>query len=248
MEIPECIGHVRREGQRLLAAANVAGLDAPVPSCPGWAVRDLVRHTAGVHHWAATEVGDRHTDEIEGDLEDIVGGWPSDYDLLNWAGEKLTVLIDTFEAADPDFPYFNWFRGDTPLTMWTRRQAHEMAIHRVDAELATGDVTPFEPAFAADGIDELVIDMVGARRKKIDVPRTLRLHLHATDIDRDWTIDIAPDGLSNRRGIDGEPDCTATASAATLYLAVWHRLDSLDVEGDPSVLDAWWGAVAPAWS
>src|SRR6204780_1534249 len=45
----------------------------------------------------------------------------------------------------------------SPLAFWARRQAHEPAIHRADAESAAGDVTPFPAVFAADGIDELLV-------------------------------------------------------------------------------------------
>jgi hypothetical protein len=41
------IDHVRADGERLAAVAE-RGLDPPVPSCPGWTVRDVVGHTAEV--------------------------------------------------------------------------------------------------------------------------------------------------------------------------------------------------------
>jgi uncharacterized protein (TIGR03083 family) len=240
---------VGREGRRLVEAARLAGLDQRVPSCPEWDVRGLVRHMAGVHHWAATQVGERHTDEIDEDLEDQVGAWPPDDQLLDWAAGKAATLVDVFEAADPDFPYFNWFRGTTPLTMWTRRQAHETAIHRVDAELAaTGEVMPFEPGFAADGVDELVLDMVGAWERTVDTPRLLRMHVDASDIDRTWTVELAPNALRPFGERRGGADGTITGTASELYLAMWHRVDAVTRDGDPTVLEVWWGAVAPRWS
>ena len=207
-----------------------------------------MRHIAGVHHWAATQVRDRHTEEIDEELEDQVGGWPPDDELLAWAAAKVDALVEVFEAADPDFPYFTWFRGTTPYTMWTRRQAHETAIHRVDAELATGRVPHFEPRFAADGVDELLLDMVGYWDKVVDVDRPLRLHAQATDIDRGWTVEMAPDGLRSFGDQRADPDGTITGTASELYLAMWHRADAVDRAGDPSVLDVWWGAVAPRWA
>ena len=212
-------------------------------------MRELVRHMAGVHHWAATQVGDRHTDEIDEELEDQVGGWPPDDELLDWAAAKAATLVEVFEAADPDFPYFNWFRGTTPLTMWTRRQAHETAIHRVDAELAADDddVTPFEPAFAADGVDELVLDMVSARQRRVDTTRPLRMHLEASDIERTWTVELAPDALRTFGERRGDADATITGTASELYLAMWHRVDAVTRDGDLTALDVWWGAVAPRW-
>jgi hypothetical protein len=41
------IDHVRADGERLAAVAE-RGLDPPVPSCPGWTVRDVVEHPAEV--------------------------------------------------------------------------------------------------------------------------------------------------------------------------------------------------------
>ena len=248
MEIDDYIEVVRREGDALVAAARSAPLDASVPSCPDWDLRELVRHIAGVHHWAARQVGERHADEITGDLVDIVGGWPPDDELVDWAGEQHANLLRVFEDADRDFPYFTWVPGRTPFTMWTRRQAHETSIHRVDAQLAAGTVSPFEPEHAADGVDELVIAMVGSRRKPLPVTATTTLHLKATDIPRTWTVDITPDGLDPYTEARGQPDCTVTGSAGDLYRLVWHRGGDVDVAGEASVLDAWWEYVRPAWS
>ena len=41
--------------------------------------------------------------------------------------------------------------------VWARRQAHETAIHRYDAESASGDVNGFDLDFAVDGIDEILV-------------------------------------------------------------------------------------------
>ena len=44
------------EATALAAAAEEAGLDAPVPTCPGWTVNDLVLHIGEVHRWATAAV------------------------------------------------------------------------------------------------------------------------------------------------------------------------------------------------
>lgn len=247
MEIPTYIEAVEREGRRLVAAASRVELDARVPSCPEWDVRELVRHAAGVHTWAATSVRDRHTDEIEGELEDIVGGWPPDDDLLDWADAALTTLVDVLRAADPEFPYFTWLDGPTPLTMWCRRMAHETSIHRVDAELAVGAVTPFEPDFAADGIDELLLAMIGDWDKEVAVDAPVVLGVEPTDIDQAWTVTIRPDGLRPRAGRGSDPDGTVTGTASDLYRVTYNRGGEFEVRGDRGALEAWWGAVAPRW-
>jgi uncharacterized protein (TIGR03083 family) len=250
MEIPEYIEALRREGRLLLDAAADAGLETPAPSCAGWDVRELVRHIGGVHHWAAEQVRDRHQDEISGDLVDIVGGWPPDDELLEWAGQRHAHLVDVFEAADPAFAYFTWMPGPTPLTMWTRRQAHETAVHRIDAELAAGRSMPFDATFAADGIDELVIAMIGNWPKQLPVDRPRRLHVCPTDDERAWTIVLTPGGFETSSSLEGEPDCTVRGPADALYRVMWHRGgdDDTDVDGDRDVVRTWHEQVHPAWS
>ncbi|MBN2623563.1 MAG: maleylpyruvate isomerase N-terminal domain-containing protein, partial [Acidimicrobiales bacterium] len=40
---------VEQDGRRLAEVAAAGDLDAPIPSCPGWAVRDCVVHTGEVY-------------------------------------------------------------------------------------------------------------------------------------------------------------------------------------------------------
>jgi hypothetical protein len=46
VEIPDHIDALRRQGGLLAAAAERAGLDAHVPPCPTWQVKDRLRHAA----------------------------------------------------------------------------------------------------------------------------------------------------------------------------------------------------------
>ena len=59
MGITTHITAIGREGARLAEAAALAGLDAPVPWCPGWDVRELLRHLSEIHLWAASHVAKR---------------------------------------------------------------------------------------------------------------------------------------------------------------------------------------------
>src|SRR5690349_15361150 len=40
----------------LATAAEAAGTDAPVPTCPRWTVADLVAHQGLVHRWATSHL------------------------------------------------------------------------------------------------------------------------------------------------------------------------------------------------
>jgi hypothetical protein len=72
VETAEHLDALAREGGLLAAAAERAGLAAPVPSCPPWQVRDLLRHIGYGHRWAAGLIagqplpGDPGEDEVLG--------------------------------------------------------------------------------------------------------------------------------------------------------------------------------------
>ena len=159
------------------------------------------------------------------ELDEVVGTWPSDDELVGWFSEGVERLAVTLETADPDVACWSFLRAPTPLTMWARRQAHETAIHRVDGELAAGDVSPFAPAFAADGLDELLTAFIVRRKTNLvaDPPRSLRVT--TLDADGDWTVHIGPDGVRTSRGADpdGDAECSVRGRASDLYLSLWNR-------------------------
>jgi uncharacterized protein (TIGR03083 family) len=190
------------------------------------------------------------TTELEGDLVDIVGGWPSDEDLLDWAVTRHAMLVDAIDAADPDFAYWTLRPSSSPITFWARRQAHETAIHRVDADAAAGRQTVFEAAFASDGLDELVLDFLGSRRGPLGLASVCSIAFLAADTKERWFATIGHDGFDTRRG-DDTADCCVTANASDLYRLVWHRADvteaGISVEGDPAALQRWWELGAIRW-
>ena len=189
MDVPEYIAALRDEGVLLAWAAGQAGPDAPVPACPGWRVRDLVRHTGSVHRWATGYVAcQRETPVPEPSEEEMIRSGPDgDHDLLGWFADGHERLVTALEHADPGMTCWTFLPAPSPLAFWARRQAHETAIHRVDAQLAAGVASPgspgspgdFAPGLAVDGIDELVMGF-GRRRSKrglrADPPSWLAVH------------------------------------------------------------------------
>ena len=169
VEIAEHIVSLERDGQLMAAAAQRAGLAAPVPSCPGWQVRDLLRHQGHVHRWAGRFVTERLPDAVPEPSEaEILAADPPDEQLLDWFREGHAALVGALRAALPDLTCWTFLPAPTPLAFWARRQAHETAMHRVDAELAAGGpVTSFDPAFAADGIDELIMGFLGRHERRL---------------------------------------------------------------------------------
>ncbi len=247
MEISEHIAVLRREGERLAAAAAAAGPDAPVPTCPEWRVRDLVRHAGGVHRWAAAHVAEGRARRIA-DLDAVVAAWPGDAELVEWLGEGCARLASALEEAPPDLACYSFLPAPTPLAFWARRQAHETAIHRVDAESAVGRVTPFDPEVAADGIDELVMGFVSRPGGRLRSEQACALAIVPTNSGSRWRVLIRPDGTSGVREA-GEADCTLRGAASDLHLLLWNRRDAGGVEvlGDAGLLESWRSSVQIRW-
>jgi uncharacterized protein (TIGR03083 family) len=250
MEVDEHIAALRLDGGRLAVAAAAAGLDAPVPTCPEWVVRDLVRHQGGVHRWATGVVAGPRTEVWNVELEEVVGTWPADAALVEWFEEGHAALVAALCAASPDLDCWTFLAAPSPLAMWARRQAHETAMHRVDAELAAGgSPTPFTPAFAADGIDELLSCFITrpGRGARSDPAKSLRVH--CSDTTESWLVEFTADSVVTTRD-GGTADCDVRGQASDLYQAVWNRrpVDDLVIEGDAAVLKTFLNQVQVRWS
>ena len=253
MEINSHIEALGDAARRLSVAATEAGPDAAVPSCPGWVVRDLVRHQGGVHRWAAGIVSTPRTEPWDVELDEVVGTWPDDADLLAWFDAGVGSLAGVLTDADQDLVCWTFLPAPSPLAMWARRQAHETSVHGVDAELAAGrPVTPFPAGFAADGVGELLEGFVPrGGRLKAEPARTLRVR--CTDAAAEWLLSIGPDRVRTTRG-DGTAidaaDCEITGTAEDLYLTLWNRRQPgcLRMAGDGEVLDLFLNRVRIRWS
>jgi uncharacterized protein (TIGR03083 family) len=132
-----------REGDLLAIAAERAGLEAAVPTCPGWRVKDLLRHLGHVHRWAGAHVTQAARAAAGGPAEEeILRAGPGDAALLGWFREGHAGLADALRSADPGLSCWTFLDAPSPLAFWARRQAHETAIHRADAQSAAGCAAP----------------------------------------------------------------------------------------------------------
>ncbi|MEV6942111.1 maleylpyruvate isomerase family mycothiol-dependent enzyme [Streptomyces sp. NPDC051172] len=246
METAEFVEILDREGRLLAAAAEEAGTDAKVPTCPDWQVRDLVRHTGMVHRWAAAFVAEGHTSyRPDGGLPDLDGE-----ELPAWFREGHRYLVDTLASAAPDVQCWHFLSAPSPLAFWARRQAHETTVHRIDAESARGGAqSGIDPGFAADGIDELLRGFHARPRSRVrsGEPRVLRVRATDTN-DAVWTVRLSQEPPVAVRDAAGDADCEAAGPAAQLYLALWNRLPFPDVSGDSSVAALWREKSAVTWS
>ncbi|MEU6660246.1 maleylpyruvate isomerase family mycothiol-dependent enzyme [Streptomyces sp. NPDC046821] len=245
METSEHIETLAEEGRLLARAAESAGTAAKVPTCPGWDVRDLLRHVSMVHRWATAFVAEERMAYHPGEgLAELDGA-----ELVAWFREGHERLVRTLTDARPDVRCWTFLPAPSPLAFWARRQAHETTVHRVDAEFAlagTPGVIPIE--LAVDGIEELLLGFHARARSKVrsDVPRLLRVR--ATDAGRTWTVRISQGVPVAEREGAGEADCELSGPAARLYLSLWNRLPFPRITGDATLAALWRERSAINWT
>jgi uncharacterized protein (TIGR03083 family) len=205
-----------------------------------------------VHRWAAHIVRERRDgppdEETEG--ERVWGLMPDDGDVLDWFREGHAALVDTLERAPVGLECFVFLPATSPLAFWARRQAHETAVHRADAQAATGDPDGVDPAFAVDGIDELLLGFYSRPRNRVRSEAQRALSVTAEDTATTWTIHFGPDGARPERGAGGPVDGEVRGPASDLYLALRNRLplEPLRTAGDPALVELWRSRATVRWS
>lgn len=233
---------LRAQSAAFRAAAVKSGPDAVVSTCPGWDVGKLVRHLARVYQMMVLAL-----DLPPGGSRPQVPRPPDDFDAaLSLWDENLGRLVDKLSTLDPEKPVWAFYPGGTART-WVRRAAHETAIHRLDAEHAVAGVATdhvhdllFDPAFAADGIDEMVSVLASASDWTQAHP-TGRVLYHAADAGQTWLVvhrpEQQPEVGAPRDAALGSPetDATVAGTADAVYRRVWGRPSTAVVTGDQAL-------------
>jgi uncharacterized protein (TIGR03083 family) len=247
MEIAEHVEQIRIETQRVVDRLTVAGFDATVPTCPGWTLRDLATHVGMAHRWASAIIERRAQGRTDVSPIEARGDVPPDDRMAEWLIAGQAHLAAVIAATPPDADFWRFMRNaPSSLAFWARRQAHETAIHRVDAELAGDPVAPasLPPAFATDGVDELLLGFAPRFRPTDISPATIQLR--ASDVDRGWMVTLGEGAIAVTDTIDGPADLRIEAPINELYLLLWNRtaVEGSNLHGDPAALDSWRAAVA----
>ncbi|MFC4906818.1 maleylpyruvate isomerase family mycothiol-dependent enzyme [Actinomadura gamaensis] len=240
------------ETERQIAAftAALAGadLDAPVPTCPGWSVRDLLRHLGTTHRWAEGLV--RTVAERPRSPRHYAGEPPqADGEQVPWFAEGGGALVRTLRAADPDAEMWSW-GDDQHARFWSRRMVYETAVHRADLCFTLGLGYELDAGAAVDGMDEMLVNLPYAAPFAPNV-ENLRgdgetLAFTADDTGDRWTVELDKDRFGWRRSTasdDVHADAAVRARACDLYLFLWgrRRIDDPGVAtaGDHDLLVRW---------
>ncbi|MGN6608824.1 MAG: maleylpyruvate isomerase family mycothiol-dependent enzyme [Jatrophihabitans sp.] len=241
------------ESDRFRAALRAVDPAARVPSCPDWTAADLLWHLIEVQSFWARVVARRLQAPDEADAARPAR--PDDWaELLALSGRATAELVDALRSTPPDTPIWTW-AADGTVAFPRRFQAHEAMVHRLDAEWITDQVSPVDPALAADGITVLLTHVLGEVPPwagQVDDPGLVCVR--ATDTGDAWWVRTGRWGGTSpdtSRTYAGEPfarlaDAPATGGADVEVrgraeeLAVWlwgrRGLGSLTVKGDDAAL------------
>jgi uncharacterized protein (TIGR03083 family) len=231
---------IEADRQALAGIAADFDLGLRVPSCPDWALKDLLDHVSGATRWMTKCVAEGVAAQ-----ERILPPAPDGpEELLAWFNESIDVLLTVLSGTPADALVWTPIRGSLGSVWWRRKAALEVAIHRTDAEQAIGGSPGhIDPLLALDGIDEYAEEFLPLMLHTVAKPPPVTaVLLSPDDIDDSRTLSLIPAGVD---ADPGEPQVEITAPAYELLLWMWNRLPAgtLSVRGDDTVVN-WWRGLA----
>ncbi|WP_133176525.1 maleylpyruvate isomerase family mycothiol-dependent enzyme [Nocardioides currus] len=227
-EAPDWLALLAIHTERFGDIVRDAEVDAPVPSCPGWSLRDLVVHLGGVHQWAAHAVLDGNPH-----LRPEPPAGTGRHELTTWYRRHASHLVEVLTSTAADAPAWTLDDRHPTAAFWRRRQVHETVMHVWDADHALGQRRPIDPPLAWDGVLE-VRDVIYPRQVRLGrvQPLARSVHLVATDVSGDAVLG------------DGEV-VVLQGGAEVLLRLLWHRADLGVHVSDPHARTLLSGAITP---
>ena len=235
---------------------TTAGADfsAPVPTCPGWTIGDLVRHHGTSQRRITVVLRTRAQEPVYS--RDLDVAWPAEPAAVGaWYETGRTELLDVLERTDPCLPV--WTNSTSrEAGYWARRILHEAVIHGADAEVATGTPVHLGPVLAADGIEEFLdavrsqpavaerVARLGRAGREFDLVRTDR----APGLPPGWRIMLRGNTFAWRRtSVEDQASTRITGTTGDLLLLVYGRAVAarlaFEAWGDRALVDGWLKAV-----
>ena len=223
---------------------------ARVPTCPDWDVADLTSHLAHVYLHKVACIRD-------GEAPDP---WPApgldEVPVLELLERGFAELRDQLTSHRPEDFAASWYTPDQTVGFWYRRMAQETVVHRIDAELATGQpVFPVPDDLAVDGVDELLAGFVPFGLAHwpdyfgdvLDSSPGHRTVVRAGDAA--WTVATGPGRFDVTPGVDGTvddgtgpADLVVAGAPEDMLRWLWSREapgtpSTVEIVGSPAALD-----------
>ncbi len=243
MEHSEYVAAARGDLAAICEAVAAGSTDVQVPTCPDFDVDALARHVGAFCLRWTKVVREGHEVPFRSiDAEDPPPGPQRRAEWLAGVGDELLDLLAT---TPPETTRWSWYPEDPTVGFIARRVAHELCMHRVDAQGARGVAGPIDPALAADGIDEaFFLRAHHARFAAQPLEGSGRtLHLHGTDGPADgepaeWLVRLSPSGLVVTRE-HAKGDLALRGATGDLERLLYQRptFDEVQVFGDATVLE-----------
>ncbi len=232
--------------------AAAPGLDAQVPTCPGWTLFDLVKHLGGGDRFWAAIVGAGPADAPPARPSPRAPALevPQEREaLLAWLDASTQLLLGALRAAGPESGCWTWWpASQSPQTGSVRGTAR----HRVQETAVQTLTTPSWPGgaqllpveLALDGVEEFLFTVCATPSAWPHKPTAFDFHAAEG---RSWRLtvdggdgDDHPHPRAHRRdraGLGRSRASVMDASELVLYLYDRIQADSLHVDGDAGLLD-----------
>lgn len=244
LEFPEVLRLIEDRSAAFRAAiASAPDLDAQVPTCPGWTLRDLAQHLGDGRRRQAVIVA--AGPGVEPPARTDPKGAPTaprDREALDaWLAESTELILDALREAGPDRGCWAWWTSpQVPHNSGAvaRHQIQEIAVHTYDAQLTQGAAQPLPADVAVEGVDEFLTTVSATNVPWPFKPATI--DLHATE-GGSWRLTLDADGVRcDDLAADAEPgDMVMRGAASEMVLYFYDRVpfDGLEITGDSEPME-----------
>jgi uncharacterized protein (TIGR03083 family) len=219
--VPQMHAAIAADTERIAELCDAHGSVA-VPDCPGWDIARLGGHIGRVQRMVVGVLTNPSDGFAPPDTQEKPPGNLSE--IGDYVRRGLASLMGELTVRDSSSPCWNFLNEPMTAYFWSRRMAHEISVHRHDAEVAVGASWSAPAPLAVDGVDEYFVmarERLLAARNMTSLGGTL--HLHATDIEGEWMVSIS-DGVVNIGHGHGKGDAAIRGAASDLLLGLWGRI------------------------
>lgn len=241
MDYEALVQAIDDSGRSIVDALGVGDPTTTVPTCPDFTLDRLAFHIGEFSSFwthVLCEATGREKPDFPTD--------PGPDGRRAWVEGILAHLVEELGHADGSTRCWTWYEPDQTAGFVASRACHELAIHRVDVQLAAlGTADVVAAPVAAAGIEEvfLLLDNYGVDGQRGTPGNGETLHLHGLDHHpADWFVRLDPSKpVVTREAADA--DLTINGTVSDIEMLLYQRPTVSEVEwiGDRRVLDAFHG-------